>query len=148
MTTSSTWNTPTSWVFPSTSRLSRKLHPLDRQRKLPASPLSKNAPQLEIVFPRVAGYRVDLPEERLTANFTEDSTFVLTPEMVGPGQTLMEGIVGEGVMISAAEAQAKRPSTIAFDLAKLLLYKYFKDEEGEPKMHLFYQIQTNCPALD
>ena len=41
---------------------------------------------LEIVFPRVTGYRVELPEERLTANFTEDSKFVLTPELVGPGQ--------------------------------------------------------------
>ena len=101
----------------------------------------KERAALEITFPRVTGYRVDLPEERLTANFTEDSTFVLTPEMVGPGQTLMEGIVGEGVMISAAEAQAKRPSTIAFDLAKHLLYKYFKDEDGEPKLYLFGQIK-------
>ena len=101
----------------------------------------KERAALEIVFPRVTGYRVDLPEERLTAKFTEDSTLVLTPEMVGPGQTLMEGIVGEGVMISAAEAQSKRPSTIAFDLAKLLLYKYFKDEDGEPKLHLFGQVK-------
>ncbi|MDD9959605.1 MAG: DEAD/DEAH box helicase family protein, partial [Gammaproteobacteria bacterium] len=31
---------------------------------------------LEIVFPRVAGYRVELPEERLTANFNEDSELV------------------------------------------------------------------------
>ena len=43
----------------------------------------KERAPLEIVFPRVTGYRVDLPEERLTANFTEDSKFVLTPEMVG-----------------------------------------------------------------
>ena len=62
-------------------------------------------------------------------------------DWVGPGQTLMEGIVGEGVMISAAEAQSKRPSTIAYDLAKLLLFKYFKDADGEPKLHLFWQIQ-------
>ena len=101
----------------------------------------KERAALEIVFPRVTGYRVELPEERLTANFTEDSKFVLTPEMVGPGQTLMEGIVGEGVMISAVEAQAKRPSTIAFDLAKHLLYKYFKDEDGEPKLYLFGQVK-------
>ena len=101
----------------------------------------KERAALEIVFPRVAGYRVDLPEERLTAKFTEDSKFVLDPEMVGPGQTLMEGIVGEGVMISAADAQAKRPSTIAFDLAKHLLYKYFKDADGEPKLHLFGQVK-------
>jgi len=96
---------------------------------------------LEIMFPRVTGYRVDLPEERLTASFTDDSTLVLTPEMVGPGQTLMEGIVGEGVMISVADAQNKRPSTIAFDLAKLLLFKSFRDEDGEPKLYLFGQIK-------
>lgn len=101
----------------------------------------KERAALEIIFPCVTGYRVDLPEERLTAAFTDDSTFVLTPELVGPGQTLMEGIVGEGVMISAAEAQTKRPSTIAFDLAKHILYKYFKDEDGEPKLHLFGQVK-------
>lgn len=95
---------------------------------------------LEITFPRVAGYRVELPDEKLTAKFTEDSTYVLTPEQVGPGQTLMEGIVGEGVMISAAEAKAKRPSTIAMELSKHILFKYFRDADGEPKLHLFADI--------
>ena len=33
----------------------------------------------EIRFPRVAGYRVELPEERLTARFNDDSTLELTP---------------------------------------------------------------------
>ena len=111
--------------------------PVKPPKKMTRVAAVKERAALEIVFPRVAGYRVDLAEEKLTASFTADSTFVLTPEMVGPGQTLMEGIVGEGVMISAAEAQAKRPSTIAFDLAKHLMYKYFKDEDGEPKLHLF-----------
>ena len=96
---------------------------------------------LEIVFPRVTGYRVELPEERLRAEFTENSRLALTPEMVGPGQTLMAGIVGEGVMISAAEARSKRPSTIAYDLSKRLLYKYFKDEDGNPKLYLFGQVK-------
>ena len=101
----------------------------------------KERDALELIFPRVTGYRVDLPEERLTADFSDDSTFVLTPEMVGPGQTLMEGIVGEGVTISAAEAQAKRKSTIVWDLSKHILYKYFRDEDGEPKLHLMGQIK-------
>ena len=48
---------------------------------------------LEIRFPRVTGYRVELPEERLTAAFNEDSVFELTPDEVGPGYTLLEGIV-------------------------------------------------------
>jgi len=38
---------------------------------------------LEIRFPRVAGYRVELPEERLTAEFNEDSVLELTPDLVG-----------------------------------------------------------------
>ncbi|MBS0353063.1 MAG: DEAD/DEAH box helicase family protein, partial [Proteobacteria bacterium] len=51
---------------------------------------------LEITFPRVEGYRVELPEERLTASFNEDSTLILTPDLVGPCETRNEGIIGEG----------------------------------------------------
>jgi type III restriction enzyme len=96
---------------------------------------------LEMIFPRVVGYRIDLPEEKLQANFTPNSKLVLTPDMVGPGQTLLEGIVGEGVTLTVAEMKDKRPSTVSYELAKYLLYSYFKDADGEPKLHLFYQIQ-------
>ena len=96
---------------------------------------------LEITFPRVTGYRVELPKHKLTAKFTDDSRLVLTPDDVGPGQTLMAGIVGEDVMISAAQAQAKRPSTIAYDLSVHLLLKYFRDEDQQPKMYLFGDIK-------
>ena len=34
-------------------------------------------------FPRVEGYRVELPEERLSARFDDDSTLELTPDLVG-----------------------------------------------------------------
>ncbi len=37
---------------------------------------------LEIRFPRVEGYRVELPEERLTATFNADSVLELTPDLV------------------------------------------------------------------
>jgi type III restriction enzyme len=39
---------------------------------------------LEIVFPRVEGYRVELPNERLEAKFGPDSILNLTPDLVGP----------------------------------------------------------------
>ena len=96
---------------------------------------------LEIVFPRVTGYRVELPKHKLKAKFTDDSKLVLTPDMVGPGQTQMAGIVGKDVMISAAKAKEKRPSTIAYDLSKHLLYKFFTDEDQQPKMYLFGDIK-------
>src|SRR5476651_36971 len=49
---------------------------------------------LEIRFPRVEGYRIELPEDRLEANFTKDSILELTPEIVGPSKTRNEGIIG------------------------------------------------------
>lgn len=96
---------------------------------------------LEIAFPRVVGYRIDLPEEKLEARFGENSKLTLTPHMVGPGETRMEGIVGEGINLTIAEMKDKRPSTVSFELAKYMLYAYFRDADGEPKLHLFYQIQ-------
>jgi len=91
----------------------------------------------EIAFPRVDGYRVELPDERLRAKFTADSRLVLTPEEVGPCTVLMEGIVGEGVELNAAELEAVRPSTIVFHLAKRLLETRFCDPDEDWPIHLF-----------
>lgn len=115
--------------------------PVKPPRKTERVKAMKERAALEMVFPRVVGYRVDLPEERLTANFTPDSTLVLTPELVGPGQTLLEGIVGEGITLTVAEMKEKRPSTVSFELAKHLLYTYFRDTDQEPKLHLFGQLK-------
>ena len=46
---------------------------------------------LEIRFPRVEGYRVELPEERLTAEFNDDSILELTPDLVGPSDHAQRG---------------------------------------------------------
>ncbi len=104
----------------------------------------KEREALEIRFPRVIGYRVDLPEERLSAEFTETSSYVIDHEKVGASQTDMSGIVGEGHTLSLKDAQNLRPSTIAMNLAKDVLNRHFVDEDGEPKYHLFGQIKGIC----
>jgi len=96
---------------------------------------------LEIRFPRVSGYRRELPSERLNAQFDEDSRLVITPEDIGPTSVTMEGIVGAGVTITPEVLSQLRPSEISFNLAKHLLYTHFRDEDGFPKQHLFPQIQ-------
>jgi len=101
----------------------------------------KERAALEITFPRVEGYRVALPDERVEAAFTEDSRLVLTPETVGPCRVLLEGIVGEGVELTTAVLEAVRPSEISYHLAKHLLYNQFCDPSEPPKMHLFGQIK-------
>ena len=95
----------------------------------------------EVRFPRVQGYRVELPEDRLSATFDDDSTLVLTPELVGPSVTLNEGIVGEGVELTLQHLEEMRPSTLVFHLTKRLLETKWRDPGEEPKLHLFGQLK-------
>ena len=95
----------------------------------------------EICFPRVAGYRVELPEERLEATFDDDSTLVLTPDSVGATITRNEGIVGEGVTLSLDHLEDTRRSTLLFHLTKRLLETKWCDPGAEPKLHLFGQLK-------
>ena len=64
----------------------------------------------EIRFPRVEGYRVELPQERLTAKFGDDATLELTPDLVGPSITRNEGIIGEGVDLNLIHTRDLRKS--------------------------------------
>jgi type III restriction enzyme len=98
-------------------------------------------PALEIRFPRIEGYRVELPNERLTARFDENSVLELTPELVGPCEVLLEGIVGESNTITVDHLKTIRYSTIVYNLASNLLMTKFRDPGGEPKNHLFGQLK-------
>ena len=96
---------------------------------------------LEIRFPRVEGYRVELPEEKLSAEFNNDSTLTLTPEMTGPTITMSSGIIGEAVDLTVEHLGDMRPSTLLFHLTQRLLYTKFRDPGDEPKLHLFGQLK-------
>ncbi len=96
---------------------------------------------LEIRFPRVAGYRVELPEERLTAEFNEDSILELNPDIVGPSITKNQGIIGEDVDLNLEHLGDMRRSTLLFHVAKRLLYTKWRDPGEAPKLHLFGQLK-------
>ncbi|SFI18005.1 BPTD_3080 family restriction endonuclease [Nitrosomonas sp. Nm34] len=96
---------------------------------------------LAIRFPRVEGYRVELPEERLTATFNDDSMLELTPDLVGPSITHNQGIIGEAVVMTLDHLEGMRPSSLLFILTKHLLYTKFRDPGDEPKLHLFGQLK-------
>ena len=96
---------------------------------------------LEIRFPRVEGYRVELPDERLEARFTADSVLLLTPDLLGPSVTHNQGIIGEGVDLTVKHLDDIRQSTILFHLARRLLYTKYRDPGQDPKLHLFGQLK-------
>jgi type III restriction enzyme len=96
---------------------------------------------LEIRFPRVEGYRVELPEEQLSAKFDSDSELVLTPALVGPSLIQSSGIIGKSEDLSLQHLDNVRQSTILYELTKRLVYTKWRDPGEEPKLHLFGQLK-------
>ncbi|MDX2176315.1 MAG: DEAD/DEAH box helicase family protein [Candidatus Sumerlaeia bacterium] len=92
---------------------------------------------LEIEFPRVQGYRVELPEDEIRAEFNEDSFLELTPDLVGPSVTRNSGIIGEGVDLSLEHLGDLRRSTLLFHLTKRLILTKWRDPGEEPRLTLF-----------
>jgi type III restriction enzyme len=103
--------------------------------------ISPDRDDLEIRFPRVEGYRIELPEERLTADFNDDSVMELSPELIGPSITHSQGIIGEGVDMDLEHLGEIRPSSLIFHLTQRLLYTRWRDPGEEPKLHLFGQLK-------
>ncbi len=103
--------------------------------------ISPERDDCEIRFPRVEGYRVELPEERLSARFNDDSTLVLTPDIVGPSVTRNEGILGQGVDLNLKHLADLRQPTLLYHLTRRLLETKWRDPGEDMKLHLFGQLK-------
>ncbi|HEV3025626.1 MAG TPA: DEAD/DEAH box helicase family protein, partial [Pirellulales bacterium] len=90
----------------------------------------------EITFPRIDGYRYELPAERLEASFDERSRLVLSTVNV-PTRVENAPIVGETTIHSLDELKLRREQEVAFLIAKLVLERYFRDDEQNVKPWLF-----------
>ncbi len=99
---------------------------------------------LEIRFPRVAGYRTDLPADALTATFDSDATLELTPDLIGATQTQNAGIIGEPVDLTLRHTGQIRPSQVVYELTSHLLLTRWRDGDGHPQLHLFGQLKRIC----
>jgi type III restriction enzyme len=85
----------------------------------------------EITFPRLQGYRYDIPGDRLTGTFSEDSKLTLSTADI-PTKVENAPIVGESSIHTLEDLKRRRPQEVAFLLAKLTLEKYFR-RDGERK---------------
>ncbi len=96
---------------------------------------------LEIRFPRVEGYRVELPEERLEADFNDDSILELTPDLIGATETQNSGIIGEKADLNLVHTGDVRPSQVLYELTSHLVLHRWRDPGDEPRLHLFGQLK-------
>jgi type III restriction enzyme len=95
----------------------------------------------EITFPRLLGYRYDLPGERLSSQFTDDSKMTLSTADI-PTKVQLDPIVGESSEHTLDDLKRRRSQEVVFFLAKLTLEKYFRDDDGNVKTWLFPQLLT------
>jgi type III restriction enzyme len=95
--------------------------------------------RLEITFPRVMGYRFDLPADHLTPEFTDASRMTLSTQDV-PSWTLMDPIAGESA-VHELELRGRRLQEVAFVVAKATLDGFLTDDADQsPRPWLFPQL--------
>ena len=95
--------------------------------------------ELEIVYPRVFGYRIKPPEERLVAYFTPTSRLVITPDMAPP-VTEQQGVVGEEEILYMHDLEKRRLNEIVYFLSAYIAEHYYKDDQGSIAPSLFRDL--------
>lgn len=91
-----------------------------------------------ITFPRVLGFRYDLPESLLTPQFGEESTLKLTTADV-PTKTQMAALIGQQEEHNLEDYQSRRLQHVAYHVARVVLHTYYRSE-GQTQDWLFPQI--------
>ena len=113
--------------------------PITRVRSLPERATAR------MTFPRLDGYRWEIPDENLGAEWTAESKMTLDARSV-PTTTEVAGIVGESQLHTLEDLKAQRVQSVAFELAKVVLDRYFEQpgENGEgatgPRPWLFPRL--------
>ncbi len=101
--------------------------------------------ELRITFPKLDGYRVELPDESLHADFDEASHLHLEQSMVALWVE-RQGVVGAAEALDLDDIRSARPQRIAFAIAKTLMERQdlFAAYEGAPRPWLFPQLVDIC----
>ncbi|MBI4669482.1 MAG: DEAD/DEAH box helicase family protein [Elusimicrobia bacterium] len=95
----------------------------------------------EITFPRVMGYRYDLPSESLKVTFGDECKMAISTADI-PTRVDLDPIVGESSRHTLDDLGRRRPQEAAFVLARRVLEKYFRDDDGDTKHWLFPQLAS------
>jgi type III restriction enzyme len=85
----------------------------------------------EITYPRLMGYRYDMPPKILETKFNQDSHMVLSVEDTVPTKTENAPIVGKSSIHTLDDLKSRRVKEVAFLLAKITLEKYFRADSKE-----------------
>ena len=101
--------------------------------------------ELAIRFPKLDGYRVELPDEILHADFDEDSEMHLDQKTVALWVE-NRGLVGEAAEVDLDDIRDARTQRIAFAITKTLVQReqFFAAHAGAERPWLFPQLVAIC----
>jgi type III restriction enzyme len=103
---------------------------------------------LRITFPRLDGYRVEMGDEALMADFTKESHLHVDRSMVATW-TQMAGQAGENAEHVLDGFMTERPQRVAYEIAAYMVQRFYAGHDGALKPWLFPQlVQTVRQWLD
>lgn len=95
---------------------------------------------LRIRFPRLSGYRVEMPDDEMWLDTTEAEPFIVDQSQV-PTRTENAGIIGTSEVDDFnTDAEGRRNARVAFELAKRLLTDHYTDGGANPRPWLFPRL--------
>ena len=103
--------------------------------------VSPERDEAEIRFPRVEGYRTELPRDTLAATFTDDSTLELTPDLVGATETVSSGIIGDSANMTLDYLAEQRTSSIVLNLANRIVTRHYTADGEMPNLALIMEMR-------
>ncbi|ROP43269.1 BPTD_3080 family restriction endonuclease [Pseudokineococcus lusitanus] len=100
----------------------------------------ENRSAARITFPRLDGYRVELPDHRVSADLSEVPVHRVRTEEVAT-LTEVAGLIGSEEVHDLGRFQRARERTVAFELAKALMRRFAVDNDpGGTRPWLFPQL--------
>jgi len=93
----------------------------------------------EITFPRLLGYRYDLPVDRLNVEFKPDSHMAISTQDF-PTRNVNAPIIGESSLHTLYDLSLRREQEVDFRLARRVLERYCRDYDGDERPWLFPQL--------
>ena len=101
--------------------------------------------RLAIRFPKLDGYRVEMPDEPLLSDFDEDSRLHVDHELVALWVE-NQGVIGAAEQIDLEDIRNARPQRVAFQITKTLVQReeFFAAHAGVERPWLFPQLVDIC----
>lgn len=116
-------------------------------RELPMKPIrnvraepDRDAKKLEITFPRVVGYHLEMPDERLTADFSDPDLRMALSKADLPTKTTVAGQIGEEAIHGLEQLERYRGRHVAYWLANQVLRRKLRTESGDLRPWYFPQV--------